>query len=182
MKWSILILTQPKRAECLKKLLAMLDLQTEPFPDVEIVVKMFDSSMQVSGNRQQMVEDAKGEYVSFIDDDDLVATDYVSKIYSLLDGVDYIGFEVRTTIDGTPTLPAYHSLKYPQWYGDTEGNYRDFSHLNPIRRELAVQAKFTGPFPTEDVRWAEDLRRLGIVKTEHYLPEVMYFYDYRSNK
>ncbi len=160
----------------------MLEPQTSKHSDVEIMVKMYDPKMEVSGNRQQMVEESTAEYVSFVDDDDLVAKDYVEKIYPLLDGVDYIGFQVETTIDGKPTLPAYHSLKYPQWYSDLQGSYRDFSHLNPVKRELGVQAKFTGKFPTEDVRWAEEMRRLGLAKTEHYIPETMYFYEYRSNK
>ena len=94
----------------------MLEPQTSKHSDVEIMVKMYDPKMEVSGNRQQMVEESTAEYVSFVDDDDLVAKDYVEKIYPLLDGVDYIGFQVETTIDGKPTLPAYHSLKYPQWY------------------------------------------------------------------
>src|SRR6266403_1909804 len=57
----------------------------------------------------------------------------------------------------------------------------DISHLNPIRRELALQAKMSGGFG-EDERWSTQLRNLGIVKTEHYIPEVMYFYFYRGSK
>ena len=65
--------------------------------------------------------------------------------------------------------------------GGLFGHYADFSHLEPMRRELALAVPMSG-WPADDVRWAEDLRNLNIVQTEHYLDETLYYYLTRSQK
>jgi hypothetical protein len=102
-------------------------------------------------------------------------------IYPLLDGVDYIGFTLQMYSDGEKQKPTFHSLRYKEWNADQDGFYRDISHLNPIRRELALRATMFGG-AGEDQRWSEQLRNLNVVRTEHFIPEVMYFYYWRSNK
>lgn len=184
MKWSICIVTQPSRGKFLDRLMSALVPQLEEFSDVEVRKQMCRTDVQggvLGVNRQMMIEEAPGEYVCFVDDDDLVPENYVKAIRPLLDGVDQVGFQVQTYINGKPLGPTFHSLKYRGWYTTNEGHFRDHSHVNPIRRELAVQAKFEG-HGNEDVTWVDRLRKLGIVKTEHYVPEVMYFYYARNPK
>jgi hypothetical protein len=82
--------------------------------------------------------------------------------------------------------PTYHSLLCGGWFDKTYADgtkawMRDISHINPIRRELALAVPMYGGF-AEDSRWSGDLRRLGIVKTEHYIEEVMYHYLSRPDK
>lgn len=149
--------------------------------DVEVRERMYDRSMSLGANRQAMIEEAAGEYVSFVDDDDLVAEDYVSSILPLLDGVDYIGFQLQLYMDGIERGATFHSLQHNGWYENGGSFYRDFSHLNPIRRELALQAPFEGS-GGEDTRWADRIRGLQIVKTEHYVPKIMYHYYFRTCK
>jgi hypothetical protein len=67
------------------------------------------------------------------------------------------------------------------WSEDENGFYRDLSHLNPIRRELMKQVSLEGGFG-EDRRWAKKMRKLEVVKTEHFIDEVMYRYYFRSKK
>jgi hypothetical protein len=181
MLWSILILTQPSRKQFLTRLLTVLKPQVDGLPNVEINVRMFDSHLDLGSNRQAMIDAAAGTYCCFIDDDDLVSGSYVSKILRLLDGVDYVGFQLQCFVDGQKLLPTYHSLRFHAWNGDQDGWYRDISHVNPIRRELALQVPLSGGFG-EDHRWADAMRALDIVKTEHYIDEIMYFYYFRSNK
>lgn len=181
MKWSILILTMPERKELLGRLLDCLAPQVEKYPDIEVMTKTSTRAKSVGDQRQEMLDKAIGNYVCFVDDDDLVSPDYVAKIYPLLDGVDYIGFPVHTFRDGNFYGAAYHSLKHKSWNSNKMYAERDLSHLNPIRRELALQAKMEGGYG-EDHRWASRLRDLGIVKTEHYIPEVMYYYHIRTYK
>jgi len=180
MKWSILILTQPSRAGFLARLLSVLEPQVEKFPDVEICVRLFDKSMDLGTNRSEMIKQAKGAYVNFVDDDDLVPPVYVEHIYPLLNK-DYVGFRVQMDIDGVDQKPTYHSLKYKEWNGDSDGWYRDISHVNPIRRSIAIQVPMRGGHG-EDARWAQEVRNLHLVRTENYLPEIMYYYHFRSNK
>ncbi len=185
MKWSILVLTQPSRAEFLQRLMKGLAPQVEKFSDVEVIVTLFDNKFSIGKNRGMMLEAAVGEYVNFVDDDDLLADDYVSSIYPLLDGVDYIGFQAKLHIDGMYCGKlSYHSLMCNRWFENSNGYFRDISHLNPIRNSLAVAGRMGDHEGKnlEDFCWADRLRSLGIVKTEHFIPKVMYFAYYRPNK
>ena len=179
MKWSICILTQPSRELYLSGLLALFS--PERPADVELKVKFFDRSRSLGANRQQMIEESTGTYVNFIDDDDKVARDYVETIYPLLDGVDYIGFQVQTYFDGVPQKLTYHTLRCGGWSEDERGYYRDLSHINPIRRELALLVPFEGGVG-EDHRWADRLRETNAVLTENYIDRVMYHYYFRTKK
>ena len=127
-----------------------------------------------------MIEGAMSEYICFVDDDDLVADDYVSTILPLLDR-DYVGFRVQCYMDGAPFSKTFHSLKYDRWWNDEHGYYRHISHLNPIRRELALLAPMEGGVG-EDHRWADRLYATGKVRTEHFIDRVMYHYYSRIVK
>lgn len=182
LKWSILTLTMPSRVEFLARLMCALGPQVDRHPEVEWIVMVSDPEKLQGDNREDLRLKSKAEYISTVDDDDLVADDYVDRILPLLDGVDYVGFRLQAYEDGVAIpLPTYHSLKYKTWYSDPEGHYRGINHLNPIRRELAMQVPFWGCFG-EDSRWCDEMRKLGIVKTEHYIDDVMYHYYYRNGK
>jgi glycosyltransferase involved in cell wall biosynthesis len=171
----------PERKELLGRLLDRLAPQVEKYPLVETFIKTSSPDRSVGDQRQEMLDKASGEYVCFVDDDDIVSPKYVETIYPLLDGVDYIGFPVHTFRDGVFFCAAYHSLKHKNWMSDKLYAQRDISHLNPIRRELALQAPMEGGYG-EDGRWSMRIRDLGIVKTEHYIPDVMYYYYIRTHK
>jgi hypothetical protein len=181
MKWSLLILTQPSRVDFLSRLLEVLEPQIKGYQDIELAVKTNDTSISLGENRQDLLDSANGSYVNFIDDDDLVAEDYVEQIYPNLSSVDYIGFQLQLYIDGNPQKPTYHSLEYDSWWEDNKGYYRDLSHLNPIRKDLASTVKLSGG-DGEDSRWASALRAKKIIKTQHYVDSIMYHYYFRTNK
>jgi glycosyltransferase involved in cell wall biosynthesis len=129
-----------------------------------------------------MRQSATGDYICFIDDDDLVHPQYVSMIYPLLDGVDYIGFDVEQRINGSHRAVAQHSLQFSGvGQDDRRGHWRDISHLNPMLRTLALTEPMMG-FPGEDTGWATAMRNLGIVKTEHYIPFILYYYMFDTIK
>ena len=174
-KWSILILTQPARAEFLKRLLAVLQPQIQAAEGVELIIDMFDPKLSLGANREQMRKKAEGEYICFVDDDDMVAANYVTRILPLLDGVDYVGFRVQQTIDGADIGISNHSLRYPGWSEKAGLFYRDLMFWNPTLRKLALEAELEGG-RGEDVRWANKIRKLGEVRSEHYVDEVLYFY------
>lgn len=179
MKWEILILTQPSRVEFLARLAARLAPQL--VEGVRITTRTFDPALTLGENRQRMVDESTAEYISFVDDDDLVAPDYIAKIFPLLDGVDMVGFNVDCFTDGVFIGRAHHSLRYGEWVENADGYYRDLSYMTPMRRELVLRSRIEGGIG-EDRRWAARLRALQVVWTEHYINEVMYFYYFRTNK
>jgi hypothetical protein len=180
-KWSILVLTQPTRKFFLGRLLRVLEPQVKEHPEIELLVRESDPEMVLGENRERLRQASTGEYLNFVDDDDLVATDYVARIFPLLDGVDYVGFRLQQFVDGKHLPPTFHSLVHERWRFDDKGFYRDISHLNPMRRDLALSVAMTGG-RGEDARWSDAVRAKRIVKTEHYVEETMYFYYFRSNK
>jgi hypothetical protein len=175
----------PTRKEFLEKL--YLRLAPQLYSETRFTIKMHDPELSLGTNRQKMREKSNAEYVCFVDDDDLVSPDYVARILPLLDGIDYVGFRVQAYENGIPLPgPTYHSLLCGGWFDKTYADgtkswHRDISHINPIKRELALAVPMYGGF-AEDSRWAGDLRALGIVKTEHYIEDVMYHYLSRPNK
>ena len=180
--WSILILTQPGREQFLERLMKGLTPQLEREYRVEVVTRISEEGLDLGENRQALKASSRGKYVCFVDDDDRLAPNYVARILPLLDGtVDYVGFKVQTTVDGRAIPVTTHSLATGGVGKNARGNYRDISHLNPMRRELSLAVSMAGGFG-EDGRWADETRRLGIVKTERFVDEVLYHYESRTQK
>jgi glycosyltransferase involved in cell wall biosynthesis len=168
--WDILILTQPSRWPFLAQLLAILEPQVEP--RVNVRIHRFDDRLPLGGNREEMRQASRADYLCFVDDDDVLPPDYVARILPLLDGVvDQIGFRLQCHIDGTPFGTTIHSLAAKGWHDDGRLYWRDISHLNPIRRGLALAVPMEGGYG-EDHRWADRLRATGLVRSERFVGDV----------
>ncbi|MBO0676796.1 glycosyltransferase [Mycolicibacterium sp. S2-37] len=169
MKWTIAICTVREREGLLLRLLNVLEPQL--YDDIEVIIA--DQDWPLATKRQWCLDMANGEYFNFIDDDDLIPVNYVDRIYPLLDGVDYIGFQVQFYYNGDPWKPTYHSLRYGTHCikADEHAFYRGVSHLNPIRTEIAREGTYFGGYG-EDNRWSEQVNPV----TEHYIDQVMYHY------
>lgn len=171
LRLSICIATNTYREAELKRLMAVLEPQLTPEVEVLIFFNNFEYSLGYL--RQCLLQEAGGEYICHIDDDDMIPDDYVATILPLLDGVDYIGFKVEFTDNGREMKPVYHSLKYTHWYDDEDGYYRGVTHLNPLRTELARTVDFPVERLTgEDEKWSNQIK----AKTEHFIDRPMYYY------
>ncbi len=82
MLWSILICGIPERYHSVQPLLySLLEAQAiSRRPDVELLYFMDNKRRTVGAKRNALLSMAIGEYISFIDDDDEVAPNYVDKI------------------------------------------------------------------------------------------------------
>jgi hypothetical protein len=181
--WDILIATIPHRHEKLCGLLAGLDRQIMIAPpayylsDAGVLLYRDNLTLSIGEKRQALLEASAAEYVSFIDDDDRVFPEFVHAVRTALaERPDYVGFAVAYTESGEFQYRAEHSLRYPGWHQWPEKAVRDISHLNPVRRELALLGQFAGR-SSEDHAWAEQVRASGLVREESYIPQPMY--DYR---
>lgn len=179
-KLEILILTMPTRVKYLARILDCLEPQLTP--EVKITARVCDLNLTLGENREVMRQRATGEYICFVDDDDVVAADYVKTILPLLDGVDIIGFECQLYVDGElDTKRDFHTITAGTWYNTPTAYYRDISHLSPIRREIALASPMEGGHG-EDGRWADRMRALKVIQTEHYIDKIMYYYLFRNGK
>lgn len=179
-KWEILIPTIPHRHELLCKLLSEINRQWQPGLGVVVFRDNLENSL--IHKQRALVENSQADYISFLDDDDWIAPNFVSRIMeSLSENPDYVGFQVRWTVDGVEQVPIDHSLRYPGW-NDVNPVllFRDITQLNPMKRELMFLVPWGGEDHGSDRAWAAKMRETGQVRTEVYINSQMYYYRYST--
>ena len=82
-KLSILICTIIERKNLLNRLLNILNKQKTD--DVEVLVESDNKQISIGEKRNKLLNKAVGDYVAFIDDDDLVSDDYVKKVLQAIE-------------------------------------------------------------------------------------------------
>lgn len=184
--WTILVPTLGERRALFMRLMDVLLPQLDHCdPSVHVSGWFNNGKPSLPTIRQTMISRADTDYVSFVDDDDLVSPDYVSTIMdALAERPDYVGFQVQCYSDGAPIAIAHHSLEFTRWRNLPGRFERDISHLNPIRTTLARTARFdrARAGQAEDRDWAAQLRRKRSVRTQTYIPRVMYHYLYSTSR
>jgi hypothetical protein len=178
MRWQILCPHMPHRHA---KLVALLDvLAGQMQPDVEVLIYTDNLDVSYAEKCQTLADAATADYTSHLANDDSVAPNFIPRILEALEqNPDYVGFRVRYTEGGVLQQPVIHSLKCGGWWDTPQELYRDLMYYNPIRRELAQQVRFRGPYC--DVEWADDLRALGCVKTEVFIDDELHYYQRDSS-
>lgn len=172
--WDALICTIPHRHEKLLELLADLDRQWQP--GFGVLLYRDNLENHYGDKTGILVSTSQAQYVSCIDDDDLLAPDGVSRVMTALESQpDYVGFPVCWTQDGVVQIPVEHSLRYNGWTDSPEMLRRDIAQFNPIRRELALLGGWEGGYEAER-RWSDRVRESGLCVTEEWLPEPVYLY------
>jgi hypothetical protein len=185
--WDLLIATIPHRHATLTELLADLDRQIEVAPPSYrmhgVGVLLYRDNLTVSyGDKTQALVNASGaEYVSCIDDDDLLAPDGVARVTTALRGrPDYVGFNVAWTRDGVPQVPVTHSLDCPRWHNSPERLQRSVMQFNPVRRDIALDGTWAGGYEAE-IRWGNGVIAAGRCKREAFIPgPPVYLYRERT--
>lgn len=188
---SILIAAIPERFHTAHPLLYSL-LETQAvsrLPDVELLYLLDNKRRTVGAKRNALLSAAQGEYVSFIDDDDEVAINYVQKIQAAIvearkTSVDVICFPQRATLAPSGVIhECSYSLKHTKrtlaptdkpnvltWTGPP-------AHTMIWRRELVGGIRFPEQQFGEDVAWVD--AACALAKTETILEgDPLYFYKF----
>jgi hypothetical protein len=182
---SILIPSLRHRSDRLRQLLAAINDQINALPcpwSVELWVDVDDGRALVGTKRNRLLDRANGAFVVFVDDDDLVAPDYVARILGAIDGTphcDCVSLRGVITTNGQNPRDFHHSIGYSAW-GEVDGRYvRTPNHLNAIRAAHARAARFPDAQCGEDSEFSNRLRALGLLKVEADSgPEPLYFYRF----
>lgn len=184
--WAILVPTIGERRELFGRLMDGLIPQTLKHDGRVRVHGWFNNGRpSLPEIRQRMVRAAGTEYVSFVDDDDVVAPYFVDEVMAALAGrPDYVGFQVQCYSDGAPTAISYHDLTHGRWENQRHRHLRDISHINPIRTTLALTADFSRARrgQPEDRVWADQLRRGKKLREQVVIDRIMYHYLYRPKR
>lgn len=184
--FSILICTLSKRETLFNGLSLNLRLQCLDFKDENIEILVDSSDVDSIGEkRNRLLEKAQGKYLCFVDDDDSVSENYIKLlIEAAKSGQDCASLKGIYSVDGVEDGVFEHSILYDKWETttDTIKYLRHPNHLNLIRSDIAKQFKFPEKNFGEDYEWSLMLHKAKVLKTEHYISEILYFYRFLSNK
>lgn len=178
-KLSILIATMPARKQQFETVFNSLCAQGS-FPDVEVIT---DNSMEynIGVKRNKLLQLAKGDYVTFIDDDDHISENYILLILAAICyKPDCIGMTGTITTNGANERQWFISNKYNKWFEINGCYYRTPNHISPVRREHALAAGFPEIAFGEDAEYSR--RLLPMMKKEFFIDMPLYHYDYHDKK
>lgn len=146
---------------------------------VEIIILTDNKQMMLGHKRNVMVEMAQGKYISFVDDDDRIADDYIAELLKATESdTDSIVFTAEVSLNGEPPLPCYYSKDVKRDYNHKDGYYRIPNHICCIKREVSLKSSFPHLLYGEDAGYGKLL--LPYLKTEHKIDKVLYYYDYNA--
>lgn len=188
MKLSILICSIQKRLIDFAGLAWKLEQQAKGKP-VEILWLGDNKCMSVGEKRNKLLNISKGEYVCFVDDDDMVEDDYVEQILKgILRNPDVICFNVgfRNAEIGGDEVPAIFSIDNVFNQNFEDHRIRMPNHLMAVKREHALKVGFTEKSFGEDTDYGLRLRgatkKEALLKTEYHCGKVLYHYRFDPDK
>lgn len=176
---SVLICSLHKRKVLLDRLLTAL--QPQLTPEVELLIDTDDGEVPTGVKRNRMMEIATGEYVCFIDDDDMISDDYISKLTcACRQGPDSVGLRGVVTKDGKLLYRFLTTHGHPKEYKFYNGTvYQPIDQRTPVRRSLALQAKNDPTYRGEDTPFSDRVKPL--IKSVINVDGELYFYQFVSN-
>lgn len=182
--WAILVPTiEPRRAKFLT-LVGRLLPQLPAAGNVTVVGYRNGGVPSLGEIRDAMLLDAQAagaEYISFIDDDDMVPEYYVAEHLCAMESrPDHVGFKMLYEVAGGGSEIVEHTIsRGRRWHRDVDGTLcRDFTHVDPIRTEHATRGWFSVARAgrAEDRAWVKQVR--PHIATEIYIDKIMYHYRF----
>lgn len=186
---SILIPTLPDRKHFLNDVLKNITEQLNvllAWDKVEVLTDPRDRSFTTGRKRNDLLEQAKGKYVWFVDDDDYIYDYAIDEILkAALKEPDVIGINGIMTTDGSKQVDWEIRLGHPYkavQKGGKEYYLRFPNHITPMKRVHAIRVKFPDKTVFEDYEWAKSLNDAGYLKTQEIIDKPMYHYQCRTKK
>lgn len=179
MKLSILIcsLPEPYYSTKLDRLLSLLKSQAVG-KSVEIIVDDAGRQMPTGTKRNNLISRASGEYVVFVDSDDLVSDSYINDILrSLESSPDCVTMRGWMTTNGINRREW--TIKLGSGYYEKDGHYYRWpNHLAVMKKALIQSIPFPPIWQQEDYQWSKQINDKKILKTEVHIDRPIYHYDY----
>jgi glycosyltransferase involved in cell wall biosynthesis len=179
-KLSILICTIPQREQSFNALFNELNRQAiQSIGGVQLLYNDAPKgTVTIGAKRNELLKLAQGEYIVFIDDDDMVSENYISEVLKAIEKQpDCIGFKIDCDMEGVKKTAA-SSIKY-DWKDNIDGyDYvRSIYHKTPVKRDIALQAMFPDKSFGEDYEYS--MRIKPLLKKEIFIDKVLYYYRFK---
>ncbi|MGC9260012.1 MAG: glycosyltransferase [Phycisphaerae bacterium] len=139
---------------------------------VEIHIALDGGGKPVGEKRDCLLRQARGKYIAFIDDDDMVADSYITDILHAIQTAplsDCVVFAGRLEVDGVYAGPFDYSIAHKKYHQIGNTYFRTPNHLCPVKRELALQVGFKAINCGEDTDYAQ--RLYPLLKSEISIPD-----------
>jgi hypothetical protein len=142
---------------------------------VEFLIDEDNREKTIGTKRNCLLDKAEGDYIVFVDDDDIVPGYYVSQIIAALKTrPDVVGINGIITVCDRNPKPFIHTMECERWHEKDGVYYRCPNHWNPVKRGLALQAGFPPINYGEDHAYSDALYPL--LQTEVKINAPMYYY------
>lgn len=180
---SILIPTMAHRTVLFEQVLADIKAQAADCPEIrtEILWESDKGELTLGQKRNVLLDRCTGKYHCFIDDDDVLAPDYLKTFVPMItSGVDYdcASFVGAHYGRGVFNKLFHHSLYYTQWAETRERYIRTISPMNLIKTEIVRQVRYKDIRNTEDHEFSKRLVASGLLRTEFHINPNYPIYHY----
>lgn len=180
---SILIPTMTPRKSLFEVVRAEIQRQAAECPQirVEILWESDNGELTLGQKRNVLVDRCTGRYHCFIDDDDILAPDYLRTFVPMItSGVDYdcASFVGAHYNRGVFTKLFHHSLVYSEWDETPDRYVRTISPMNLIKTDIVREVRYKDIRNTEDHEFSKRLMASGLVTTEFEIDPTHPIYHY----
>jgi hypothetical protein len=168
---SILIPTMTPRKALFERVLAEVYRQANECWKLrtEILWESDNGELTLGQKRNVLMDRCSGKYHCFIDDDDVLAPDYLKTFVPMItSGVDYdcASFVGAHYQRGVFNKLFHHSMDYREWDETPERYIRTVSPMNLIKTDIVRQVRYKDIRNTEDHEFSKRLMASGLLKTE----------------
>jgi glycosyltransferase involved in cell wall biosynthesis len=177
---SILVPTVPMRVGAqFKTLITDLYRQAEGLP-VEILGLYDNKKRSIGAKRNALLELAQGDYIVFIDDDDIVANDYVKIVLEVINAnpdADCITYNIISIEDNQLEIHCTYDVNFDYESDRNAGWWKGKpTHTHLWRASLVKSQKFPDQNVGEDYSWIAKV--CPLVKKQVNIDKVLYWYRF----
>lgn len=149
--------------------------------DVEVLTNVDNKQKSTGKKRNELLHEATGKYIIFIDDDDWIEPCYISELLIAANSdADCFAINGWMTTNGSNRIDWRLSKNYEnrtiKENGHTPVYLRTTNHITAVKRELALQIGFPDKSNAEDKYYSDRVSKL--CKTEYQIIPMMYHYRF----
>jgi len=143
---------------------------------VEIIICTDNKQMRVGSKRNLLLGLASGDYISFIDDDDIVTQTYVKYLLAGMETKkDVILFDVEISINGERYKKVYYDVNFHIDSNFPNCYKRIPNHIMCWKKKI-ITAKFPPINRGEDAQWSKKMK--DKIKSQAKIQKTLYYYNF----